>query len=85
MRFRYTSVQVNCLTIPVYVLGAFSLVTQVYFSDRTRRRGLFIIGSCVPVAVGYVICIASSNPYVGYAGMVILVLGKLYTFSYHHN
>jgi MFS family permease len=64
------------MTIPVYILGAISLVTQVYFSDRLKRRGVFIIGSCVPVAVGYLICVWSNNHYTGYAGMFILVLGK---------
>ena len=63
------------MTIPVYVVGAASLITIVYFSDRTKRRGVFIMGSCVPVAIGYLICIATPNPHAGYAGMFILVLG----------
>jgi hypothetical protein len=79
---RYASIQVNFMTIPVYVLGAMSLITQVYFSDRLKRRALFIIGSCVPVAVGYLICVGSSSPHAGYAGMFILVLGKLYIHSH---
>lgn len=66
------------MTIPVYVLGAISLSIQVYFSDRVRRRGIFIIGSCIPVIIGYLFCVGLSNPYAGYAGMFILVLGKLY-------
>jgi hypothetical protein len=65
------------MTIPVYLLGAISLIVQVYFSDKTKTRGMFIIGSCVPVAVGYLVCVGSSIPAVGYAGMFILVLGKL--------
>lgn len=64
------------MTIPVYILGAASLLTQVYFSDRLKRRGVFIIGCCIPVAVGYLVCVGSSNPHAGYAGMFILVLGK---------
>ena len=65
------------MTIPVYVLGAISLVIQVYFSDKLRKRGMFIVGCCVPVAVGYLICVGSSNPYAGYAGMFVLVIGEL--------
>jgi hypothetical protein len=77
---RYASIRVNYMTIPVYVLGAISLLTQVYFSDKIKRRGMFIVGCCVPVAVGYLICVGTANPHAGYAGMFILVLGKL---SFH--
>jgi hypothetical protein len=68
------------MTIPVYVLGAASLVTQVYFSDKLRKRGLIIMGCCVPVAVGYLLCVGTANPHAGYAGMFVLVLG-LYPIS----
>ena len=65
------------MTIPVYIVGATSLIIQVYYSDKLRQRGLFIISCCIPVAVGYLICVGTSNPGAGYAGMFILVLGKL--------
>jgi hypothetical protein len=68
------------MTIPVYVLGAISLIIQVYFSDRLRKRAAFIVGSCVPVVIGYLVCVGSSNPNAGYAGMFILVTGE-----YHLN
>lgn len=64
------------MTIPVYILGAISLLIQVYYSDKVRRRGLFIIISCIPVAVGYLVCVGTPNKHAGYAGMFILVLGK---------
>ncbi|CAK7207489.1 hypothetical protein SEUCBS139899_010299 [Sporothrix eucalyptigena] len=76
----FASLTVNYLTIPVYILGAISLVIQCYFSDKYRQRGLFIIGSCIPVSVGYLICVGTSNQNAGYAGMFILVLG-LYSIS----
>lgn len=64
------------MTIPVFVLGAVSLVTQVYFSDRLKKRGVFIVGCCIPVAVGYLICVGTANASAGYAGMFILVTGN---------
>ena len=83
MASRYASLDVNYMTIPVYVVGAFSLVTLVYLSDRLKRRGVFIMGCCIPVAIGYLICVATPNPHAGYAGMFILVLGQFYsTHSY---
>ncbi|KAH8694248.1 high-affinity nicotinic acid transporter-like protein [Talaromyces proteolyticus] len=71
----YASLRVNYMTIPVYVLGAISLVIQVYMSDKLRKRGAFIMGCCVPVAVGYLICVGTENAHAGYAGMFVLVLG----------
>jgi MFS family permease len=68
------------MTIPVYVVGAISLVIQVYYSDKLKRRGLFIIACCVPVSVGYLICVGTPNASAEYAGMFILVLG-LYPIS----
>lgn len=66
------------MTIPVYVLGALSLITIVFLSDKFNRRGVFIMGSCIPVAVGYLVCVATPNKHAGYAGMFILVIGKSY-------
>lgn len=71
------------MTIPVYVVGAISLVTCCYFSDKFNRRTPFLVGCCVPVIVGYLICVGSSNPHAGYAGMFILVLGKNYSVLNH--
>lgn len=64
------------MTIPVYALGAISLVTVCYFSDKLNKRGVFIVGCCVPVIAGYLTAVGSSKPAAGYAGMFILVLGK---------
>jgi len=63
------------MTIPVFVLGAISLVIQVYYSDKTKKRGVFIMDCCIPVVIGYLICVATPNANAGYAGMFILVLG----------
>jgi MFS family permease len=68
------------MTIPVYVLGAICLVTIVTLSDKFKKRGVFIIGCCAPVAVGYFICVGTSNKAAGYAGMFVLVIG-LYSIS----
>lgn len=73
---RFASLKVNYMTIPVFILGAISLSIQVYYSDKLKKRGVFIMGCCIPVAVGYLICVGTPNPYAGYAGMFILVIGK---------
>ena len=73
---RFASLKVNYMTVPVYVLGAISLATQVYFSDKMRKRAVIIVACCVPVAIGYLMPVWSKNPDVGYAGMFVLVVGK---------
>lgn len=72
---RYANLDVNYMTIPVYVVGAFSLLTVVYCSDRFKRRGAFIIGCCIPVVLGYIIAVGTPSKHAGYAAMFILVLG----------
>lgn len=78
--FGYDSYQANYLTIPVYALGACSLLLQAYWSDRLRRRAVFLIGCAVPVITAYVICVGTASKAAGYAAMFILVCG-VYAFS----
>lgn len=73
---RYADLHVNYMTIPVYVLGATSLLTVVYLSDKLKRRGMCIIGCLVPVVIGYLIAVGTPNKHAGYGAMFILVLGK---------
>lgn len=75
--YRYASLQVNYLTIPVYVVGAISLVIQAHFSDKYEQRALFLVGSAVPVITGYLICVGTSNAVAGYVAMFILSMGQL--------
>lgn len=69
------------MTIPVYLLGAVSLVTNCFFSDKFNRRGVFLMGLCVPVITGYIICVGTANPHAGYGAMFILVLGMVFLKS----
>jgi MFS family permease len=78
--FGYTSLAANYLTIPVYFVGALSLATQAYWSDRLKQRALFLLVSAVPVIAAYLICVGTSSPIAGYIAMFILVLG-VYSFS----
>ena len=73
--FGYNSYQANYLTIPVYAVGAMSLAAQAYWSDRLKKRALFLVLSAMPVTVAYLICVGTSNKVAGYVAMFILVLG----------
>lgn len=78
--FGFSKFQANYLTIPVYFIGAVSLVIQAYFSDRLKQRALFQLVSACFVVVGYLICVGSASPVAGYIAMFILVSG-VYAFS----
>lgn len=73
--FGYNSLQANYLTIPVYAVGALSLATQAYWSDRLKKRAFFLILSAIPVTIAYIICVATPNKIAGFVAMFILVLG----------
>jgi MFS family permease len=78
--FGYSAFEANYLTIPVYAVGALSLVTQAYWSDRLKQRALFLLISGIPVIAAYLICVGTSNSVAGYVAMFILVTG-VYSFS----
>lgn len=78
--FGYSKFQANYLTIPVYFVGALSLVCQAYFSDRLQQRALFLIISACPVMIGYLICVGTSSAIAGYIAMFICCTG-IYSFS----
>lgn len=78
MQFRYDAFQANYLTIPVYFVGAASLLVQAYFSDRLQKRGLFLLIAACPVIIGYLICVGVSNAIACYVAMFILVSGELF-------
>lgn len=78
--FGYDAFQANYLTIPVYAVGAASLLTQAYWSDRLRQRALFLLISACPVIAAYIICIGTGNRVACYVAMFILVSG-VYSFS----
>lgn len=73
--FGYDSFQANYLTIPVYAVGAVSLATQAYWSDRLKKRALFLVLSAMPVIAAYLIIVGTDNRIAGYIAMYILVLG----------
>lgn len=59
------------MTVPIYVTAAILAVIVAYFSDRAGRRSPFIIVPLVIMAVGFSMCIATTNPRVVYGGVFI--------------
>jgi hypothetical protein len=79
----YASLKVNYMTIPVYITGTISLIIQATASDKLQQRCLFLVGSAIPVIIGYIICLGTANQTAGYIAMFILCLGTFPTIPCH--
>lgn len=77
---RYTSLQANYLTIPVYVFATCTLATATFASDRLQRRTIVLSILPIPVVVGYIIVCGTANHAVGYFAM-FLCGGGIYAFN----
>lgn len=73
----YSGIHTNLLTIPCYACGALMYITVAYFSDRTGKRGLFVLGGCLVACAGYAILLGTPQYGAGvqYAGCIIVACG----------
>ncbi|KAI5357097.1 putative major facilitator superfamily, MFS transporter superfamily [Septoria linicola] len=72
---QWSVAEVQCLTIPMYVLGAAVYIGNAWYSDRIQVRGPFIIGGTLVSIIGYVMLIASSSVRVSFAGTFVTSAG----------
>lgn len=67
------------MTVPPYVVASCLTIVAAHFSDKTQRRGLFVISGLTTALIGFVIAIATSDrPDLGgvtYAGCFIACCG----------
>ncbi|TVY38907.1 putative transporter [Lachnellula occidentalis] len=64
----YSNNTAQLLTVPVYIVACFCTVAGNYASDKTRRRGIFVMGFEITAILGFVLLIATGKPHVQYAG-----------------
>lgn len=58
----YTAAQAQLLTIPPYALATILSVVVAIFSERTKHRSGFLIGSATIAVIGYCILLGNTNP-----------------------
>jgi MFS family permease len=73
----YTSSTAQLLTVPIYITASVLAVAVAYMSDKYGKRSPFILVCLGIMAVGFIMCIATTTPGVVYAG-VFLVACALY-------
>lgn len=73
----YTAAQAQLLTVPPYAIATGLTVVVAVFSERTRRRAPFIIGSACTAIVGYIILFTARTyaPGVSYVGTIFAAAG----------
>ncbi|PWY83454.1 phosphoglycerate mutase-like protein [Aspergillus heteromorphus CBS 117.55] len=76
---KWTTPEVQALTIPCYAVGAIAYLVTAWASDRIQRRGIFICIFAVISVVGYGILISDSSSGVHYFGALLIALGLYVT------
>ncbi|KAF2647945.1 MFS general substrate transporter [Lophiostoma macrostomum CBS 122681] len=67
----YTSSTAQLLTVPIYITASVLAVAVAYTSDRYGKRYPFILGCLCIMAIGFIMCLASTTPGVIYAGVFL--------------
>lgn len=68
---RFQSLEVNYLTIPVYVTACVILAVVTFVSDRLNKRAVMAVSVPFIVVVGYAIAIGSAAPAAGFFAMFL--------------
>ncbi|KIV95835.1 hypothetical protein PV10_03441 [Exophiala mesophila] len=71
----WSTAEVQCLTIPVYVTGAIVYIAAARVSDITQHRGLFCMGATATSIFGYCLLIANVNSQMSFAGCFFVAAG----------
>ncbi|KAL8839634.1 MAG: hypothetical protein Q9170_001640 [Blastenia crenularia] len=72
---KWTTAQVQALTIPCYCLGALSYVVVARVSDAQQRRGLYTVIFGAISAVGYILLMSNASMGVSYLGCFLVATG----------
>lgn len=71
----YSTLRTQLMTIPVYVVTGVFTIGICTFSDRIRKRGIFLIVSFLLAAVGWLILIVSESKHLSFAGTFLIGMG----------
>jgi MFS family permease len=71
----YKDGQAQLMSAPPYIVACFCCIMSGYFADKTKQRGVFVIGFNSLAVVGATMLAASHNDHVKYAGTFLLASG----------
>ena len=70
-----TPLHTQLLTIPVYVCTAAAILLLGYASDRTKQRGIMLMGSFAVAAAGWLMLILSSSKNLSFGATFLIGIG----------
>ncbi|KAH8427129.1 allantoate permease family MFS transporter [Aspergillus melleus] len=71
----YTAAEAQLLSVPPYAVAFVLTVTVAIFSERTRIRAPFIMGSSALACIGYILLLTDHRPGVSYLGTIFAAAG----------
>ncbi|ORY60795.1 major facilitator superfamily transporter [Pseudomassariella vexata] len=76
---KWTTAEVQLLTIPCYFMGAVTYMVVAWLSDRTQRRGVFVVIFGTVSVIGYGILLSDSSAAVRYFACFLIAIGLYVT------
>ncbi|PLB44440.1 MFS general substrate transporter [Aspergillus steynii IBT 23096] len=71
----YTAAEAQLLSVPPYAVAFVLTVAVAIFSERTRIRAPFIMGSSALACIGYILLLTDHRPGVSYLGTIFAAAG----------
>ncbi|KAK5655800.1 hypothetical protein OQA88_5338 [Cercophora sp. LCS_1] len=71
----YRSTTAQLFTVPPNMAGFFTVIIAAHFSDKMKKRGVFIVGGVIVGIAGYVMLLVSDRNGVKYAGTFLIAIG----------
>jgi len=72
--FKYSTLQSQYLTIPVYITGAVGFLAFAYASDRIQKRGIFVFLANFFGIAGYIVLLTAKHKGVQYFGTFLCAI-----------
>lgn len=72
---KWSTAEVQCLTIPCYALGAITYLVAAWISDRFQRRGIITVIFGTVSVVGYAVLLSNVSNGVRYFGCFLVAMG----------
>lgn len=71
----YKRVQANLLSVPPNMAAFFTVLLVTWYSDKIKRRGIFMLAGATLAIGGYIMLLASSKPLIQYGGTFLVAAG----------
>lgn len=72
---KWSTAEVQCLTIPCYALGAITYLIAAWISDKTQRRGVVVVIFGVICVMGYAVLLSNVSNGAKYVGCFLVAMG----------